>query len=133
MARELIIVFDGVCNLCESSVNFVMRRDKSRKFKFAPAQGQVGNKLQSQYNIKALDLETMILIKDGIAYTRSDAAIEVSKNLDGAWKGLVVMKIIPKILRDWAYTLIAKNRYKWFGQKDVCILPSLDIKSRFLE
>ena len=132
MEPRLIIVFDGVCNLCESSVNFVIRRDERRNFKFARAQSQIGIDLQNQYDINVLDLETMVLIKDGVAYAKSDAAIEIAKNLDGLWKILSSIKVVPKTVRDWIYSKIAKNRYRWFGKKDSCMVPSMDIKSRFL-
>ena len=133
MEHRLIIVFDGVCNLCEYSVNFVIRRDERRKFKFAPAQSQAGIDLQSKYDIDALDLETMVLIKDGVAYTKSDAAIEIAKNLDGLWKNFSSVNVVPKTVRDWAYSKIAKNRYRWFGKKDSCMIPSMDIRPRFLK
>ncbi len=132
MEHKLIIVFDGLCNLCESSVYFVIRRDKRRKFRFALAQSRVGIDLQSQYGINALDLETMVLIKDGVAYTKSGAAIEIAKNLDGHWKILASVKAVPKPVRDWAYSKIARNRYRWFGKKASCMIPSIDIRSRFL-
>ncbi len=117
MKHNLIIVFDGACNLCESSVNFIIRRDKSEEFKFVTAQSQTGIELQNHCAINALDLKTMILIKDGVAFTKSDAAIEIAKNLDGGWKILSFVKVIPKVLRDWAYSKIARNRYRWFDKK----------------
>ena len=133
MTHELILIFDGVCNLCHSSVNFVIRHDKNGRFQFTSAQSQIGIDLQNQYRLNALDSESMVLIADGIAYTKSDAAIEIAKNLDGGWKLLSIVKIMPKVVRDWGYVKIAANRYNWFGKKDSCMIPSAAIRSRFLE
>ncbi len=133
MEHGLIIVFDGICNLCESSVNFVIRWDKKGQFKFAQAQSQIGIDLQNQYGINILDLETMILVKGEVAYTKSDAAIEIAKNLDGYWKMFSFIIVVPKSVRDWVYSRIAKNRYRWFGKKDSCMIPTVDSRSRFLE
>ena len=132
MEHRPIIIFDGVCNLCESSVIFLIQRDKSGKFKFASAQSEAGINLQNRYGINPLVPETMVLIKNGVVYTKSDAAIEIVKNLNGVWKILSAAKLVPKSLRDWAYSKIAKNRYEWFGKKDSCMIPSLDIRNRFL-
>jgi len=132
MTHELVLIFDGVCNLCQSSVNFVIRHDKNGRFQFTSAQSQTGIALQKQHHLNALDSESMVLIKDGIAYTKSDAAIEIAKNLDGGWKVLAIIKIMPKAIRDWSYQKIAANRYNWFGKKDSCMVPSAAIRSRFL-
>jgi predicted DCC family thiol-disulfide oxidoreductase YuxK len=132
MHHRFIVIFDGVCNLCESTVIFIIRRDKLGKYKFASAQSDAGKKLQFQYGLNALELGTMILIKDGLAYTKSDAVIGIAEHLDGCWKLLVLFKIIPKKIRDWAYTRVSKNRYQWFGKKRACMMPSKDIKARFL-
>ena len=133
MTHELVLIFDGVCNLCQSSVNFVIRHDKNGRFQFTSAQSQTGIALQKQHHLNALDSESMVLIKDGIAYTKSDAAIEITKHLDGGWKLLAITKIMPKTIRDWGYAKIAANRYNWFGKKDSCMIPSANIRSRFLD
>lgn len=132
MEHQLIIVFDGVCNFCESSMNFVIHRDKNSKFKFAPAQSDAGEKLQKQYGINAIDLETMILIKDGVAFTKSDAAVEIAKDLDGAWRLLSLIRVFPKFIRDWAYSIVGQNRYRVWGKKETCMVPTADIRARFL-
>ena len=132
MTHKLVLIFDGVCNLCQSSVNFVIRHDKNGRFQFTSAQSQTGIALQKQHHLNALDSETVVLIKDGIAYTKSDAAIEIAKHLDGGWKSLAIVKIVPKVIRDWGYQKIAANRYNWFGKKDSCMIPSAAIRSRFL-
>lgn len=96
------------------------------------AQSEVGQRLQKQIDIDALGNTTMILLKDGQIYTKSDAAIEIAKDLDGSWKLLKILAIAPKSLRDFSYTWIGNNRYKWFGFKDQCLLPTEELESRFI-
>jgi len=132
MENNLIVIFDGVCNLCESSLVFIIKRDKSEKFKFVSAQSKTGIALQNRFSKCALGEETIILLKDERLYTRSDAVIEILKELDGAWKLLSIIKVLPKSLRDWIYQKVAHNRYRWFGRKDRCMRPSKGVSSRFL-
>lgn len=127
-----IVVFDGVCNLCEDSVSFIIARDPDAKFKFVPAQSPVGRDLQDRYGIDAIEDETVILIKGDKVYTHSDAGLEIAKDLKGLWKYLHYAKVVPRPIRNGIYSIIAENRYNWFGQKNECMLPSLDIKARFL-
>jgi predicted DCC family thiol-disulfide oxidoreductase YuxK len=129
----LIIIFDGKCNLCESSVIFIIYRDKKAKFKFVPAQSKTGIEIQNKHDVNAIDLQTLVLIKDGKVFTKSDAVLEIARNLDGLWKLLFFIKIIPKPMREWMYSKIAKNRYQWFDKKQSCIVPTENMKSRFLE
>jgi predicted DCC family thiol-disulfide oxidoreductase YuxK len=133
MEQELIIVFDCECNFCDASVRFIITRDKKGKFKFAPAQSKTGIRLQKKHDINAVDQETLILIKDGTAYTKSDAILIIVRNMDGFWKLLTFLKIMPKPIREWLYLKIAKNRYNWFGRRNSCIIPDKNMKSRFLE
>jgi predicted DCC family thiol-disulfide oxidoreductase YuxK len=128
-----VLVFDGVCNLCEWLVVFVVKRDRRGKIRFVAAQSDIGQQLQEQYGADAIRDSTMILLKNGQVYCKSDAAIAIAKELDGLWKLLVVFAAIPKSLRDWIYAWIGENRYKWFGRKSQCLIPSADLKSRFLE
>ena len=127
-----IVIFDGVCNLCEDSVSFVIARDPDAKFKFVSAQSAIGKELQDRYGIDAIEDETVILIKGDKVYTHSDAGLEIAKDLKGSWKYLHYAKVVPKPIRNWVYSTIAANRYNWFGQKNECMLPSPDIKARFL-
>jgi len=128
----MTILFDGICNLCESSVIFIIKRDKHGKFTFVPAQSAAGIKLQKRYGIDALNSQTIVLIKNGKVYIKSDAAVEIAKHLDGNWKFLSIAKYVPRVLRDRAYTIIARNRYKWFGKKQACMVPHKEIKKRFI-
>ncbi|MCG8671247.1 MAG: thiol-disulfide oxidoreductase DCC family protein [Pseudomonadales bacterium] len=132
MLRGPVVVFDGVCNLCEDSVAFIIARDPQAKFKFVSAQSAIGKQLQERLGIDAIRDETVILIKEGEVFTHSDAGLEISKDLKGPVRFLHHAKIVPSPIRNTVYKTIAKNRYKWFGKKAQCMLPSPDIKARFL-
>ncbi|WKK77835.1 DCC1-like thiol-disulfide oxidoreductase family protein [Marivirga salinae] len=129
--QKPIIFFDGVCNLCNGAINFIIDRDKKGHFKFAPLQSNVAKNYVSQQIINNTD--SIILWKADQLYSKSTAALKIARHLDGAWKGLYVLIIIPKFIRDFVYDIIAKKRYKWFGKRDSCRMPTKDIKNRFLE
>lgn len=126
-----IIFFDGVCNLCNGAINFIIDRDKKSYFKFAPLQSSVAETYISRSVIKNTD--SIILWESGQLYSKSSAALKIARHLDGAWKAFYVFIIIPKFIRDFVYDIIAKNRYKWFGKRDSCRMPNEEIKNRFLE
>ncbi|MFJ7726253.1 thiol-disulfide oxidoreductase DCC family protein [Neobacillus sp. NPDC097160] len=129
---ERIILYDGICNLCNSSVQFILKRDPAGKFKFASLQGETGQRLLKEHGI-GLDLNSFILIENGKIYRKSSAALRVCKQLKGPWKMATVFFIIPCFLRDRLYDILANNRYKWFGKNESCMLPSPKWKNRFLE
>ncbi|RDW19594.1 thiol-disulfide oxidoreductase [Oceanobacillus arenosus] len=126
-----IILFDGVCNFCSSSVNFIIERDKRAIFKFGSLQSELGEMLKNKAGLPE-DTDSIILIENGKAYDKSTAALRISKELDGLWRLFYVFIIVPKPLRDIAYNILARNRYKWFGQMDQCMIPSREIRDRFL-
>jgi predicted DCC family thiol-disulfide oxidoreductase YuxK len=126
-----IILFDGVCNFCNGAVNFVIRNDRKGRFKFAPLQSETGNQLRAEHNIGD-DVDSIVLIEDGEAYTLSTAALRIARGLDGIWKLAYALIIIPKSIRDRVYRVIANNRYRWFGKKDACMVPTPDLRERFL-
>jgi predicted DCC family thiol-disulfide oxidoreductase YuxK len=128
-----IILFDGVCNFCDGAINFVLKQDKKDVFRFAPLQSQTGQKLLAQYQIPKKDFESFILIQDGKAYQKSTAALKVLNQLPWYWKALQAFWIVPKFIRDGIYDFIAHNRYKWFGKKEVCMIPTPEMRSRFLD
>jgi len=130
---ENIVIFDGVCNLCEFSVNFIFERDSAGQFYFTPAQSPLGASLLKRFGINTSRLDTVVLVRDGKAYTRSAAAIEIAARLDMPWNLLTVFKAVPESLRDMLYDLIAQNRYQLFGKKEACMLPSEALRKRFLE
>ncbi|MCM5662905.1 thiol-disulfide oxidoreductase DCC family protein [Galbibacter mesophilus] len=133
--NKKIILFDGVCNLCNNSVQFVIKRDTKNVFQFASLQSDIGMKLLAERNIDPNETDSIVLIEPNIAYyTKSDAAIEIAKELGGGWQLLSVFDyILPKSIRDTIYDFIAKNRYKWFGKKEACPLPTPEQKAKFLD
>jgi len=130
---ENIVIFDGVCNLCEFSVNFIFERDAAGLFYFTPAQSPLGASLLKRFGINTSRLETVVLVSNDRAFTRSAAAIEIASRLDMPWNLLAVFQTIPEPLRDMIYDLIAQNRYQLFGKKEECMLPSEELRKRFLE
>lgn len=132
MENNNIILFDGVCNFCNSSINFVIERDPHKKFKFAPLQSDAGEKIQKQFNLDTSKLDSVLLIKNGKVLSKSTAALYIAKELKGLWPLLFIFIIVPPFLRNLVYNYIAKNRYKWFGRQDSCMMPSPDVRSRFL-
>jgi predicted DCC family thiol-disulfide oxidoreductase YuxK len=127
-----VVLFDGVCNFCDNSVQFIIKRDPNGYFKFASLQSETGQRFIKQLGIPN-DLSSFVLIEDEKYYIKSTAALRVCEKLNGGWKFLVILKVIPLSVRDYVYTIIATNRYKWFGKKDSCTLPSPEIRARFLE
>ena len=125
-----IILFDGVCNFCDGSVNFIIEHDKKNYFKFAPLQSEAGQKYIEKFGLSAID--SVILVEDDKAYTHSTAALKVAKHLGGIWSLFYAFIIIPKPVRDFLYKLFAKNRYKLFGKKDECMIPTPEVRAKFL-
>lgn len=127
-----IILFDGVCNFCNGSVNFIIERDRKNHFKFAPLQSEIGQKLLDEYGIDKAETDSVVLVENGKAYTHSTAALKVAQKLDGAWSWFYAFIIIPKPIRDFFYKTFAKYRYKLFGKTDACMMPTPEIRARFL-
>ncbi len=132
MANRSIVLFDGVCNLCNGSVNFIIQRDKKNKFLFGSFQSAEVRDLLKEYNYSADDLSTVLLVENHQLYTQSTAVLKIVRNLGGGWPLLYFLIIIPRPLRDFFYNLIAKNRYKLFGKKEACMIPTPDLKAKFL-
>lgn len=128
-----IIIFDGVCNFCNGAVNFILKRDKHKRFMFTPMQSNFAKTLTLEFQKDKADLDTIILIKDSVVFVRSEAALEIVKDLSGFWFLLRVFKIIPVPIRDYFYKVFAKNRYKIFGKKEMCMIPTLQQESRFIQ
>ncbi|MBK7871682.1 MAG: thiol-disulfide oxidoreductase DCC family protein [Saprospiraceae bacterium] len=127
-----ILLFDGVCNLCNGFVQFVILRDPKAKFRFTALQSEVGQELLQEARMPTKDLSTVVLWENGKFYTHSDVPLRVAKGLGGWWSLLVIFRIIPKFVRDSIYNWIAKNRYRWFGKQESCMIPTPELKSRFL-
>jgi predicted DCC family thiol-disulfide oxidoreductase YuxK len=127
-----ILLFDGVCNLCNRSVQWVLKRDKPGVFRFAALQSEVGKALLAQANLPVDALDTIVLIHRGRAFVRSDAALEVARLLGIPWSFALLFKGVPRPWRNALYDWVARNRYRWFGQEETCWLPDPIWKNRFL-
>ncbi|NOS56376.1 MAG: thiol-disulfide oxidoreductase DCC family protein [Cyclobacteriaceae bacterium] len=128
-----VILFDGVCNLCNGAVLFVIKRDKKVKFSFASLQSSFGQIQLKQYGLSSDELSTIVLLKDGRIFTKSTAALEIAKNLDGLWPAFYFFRIVPPLIRNFVYDFIAQNRYRWFGKREACMIPTPELKARFIE
>ncbi len=127
------ILFDGVCNLCNSTIRFVIKHDGKDLFRYAALQSEIGRKLVSEHNIDTSNVDSIILIEPGIAYyTKSDTALKIGRSFGGLWKLMVVFTWIPVSFRNIIYDLIAKNRYRWFGKRDACMVPTPELRNKFL-
>jgi predicted DCC family thiol-disulfide oxidoreductase YuxK len=131
MQENPIILFDGICNYCNAMVNFAIRNDKKAILKFAPLQSEAGRRLKEKYQIKP-DIDSIIFIDHEKIYTYSDAALRIAKYLRWPAKAFYAFMIVPKFIRQPFYRWVAKNRYKWFGKKETCMVPCPDVKARFL-
>lgn len=127
-----IILFDGVCNLCNGAVNFVIKRDPRNVFKFTPLQENVGTILLKKYEIDPQKIDSIVLIENGNVYIKSSAALRIARKMSGLWPLLYVCMVIPRFIRNGVYDFIAKNRYKWFGRKEQCMIPTQGLKEKFL-
>lgn len=127
-----IILFDGVCNLCDSSIQFVIKHDKKDIYRFVSLQSELGQKIIQSLGIPA-DIDSTILYEPGKSYYyKSDVAFKILKDISGIRKALLVFSILPKSILDSIYDYVARNRYKWFGKKEACMIPTPEIKSKFL-
>jgi predicted DCC family thiol-disulfide oxidoreductase YuxK len=128
------ILFDGVCNFCNASINFVIDHDQAGKFVFASIQSERGQALLAahRYVSDPNDPQSVVLIKSGRVYEKADAALEIARDLGGLWPLLFVLRVLPRFLRDGVYNWIARNRYRWFGRLDACRLPTPELRQRFL-
>jgi len=133
MYQQPVVLFDGVCNLCNSSVQFILKRDKKKQFLFASLQGKAGQALLRQFNLPVNELFSFILVDGDRYYVRSTAVLQMLKRLGGGWRLLYAFIIIPRFIRDAVYNWIARNRYKWFGKQESCWVPTPELRSRFLD
>lgn len=132
MNEHPVILFDGVCNLCNGLVNFVIRHDPRSEFRFAALQSMAGQNLLKKFNLPTDDFNTFILIESDHYYKKSSAALRTLKSLGGVWSIFYIFIVIPTPIRDYVYGIIASNRYRWFGKKEECLIPTMDIENRFL-
>ncbi len=128
-----IIFFDGVCNLCTGSVQFIIKHDPKHYFRFASLQSEIGQQLLQENNLPTEEFGSFILFENGKVYTQSTAALRVAKKLNGLWSLLSVFLIIPSFIRNGVYNWIAKNRYNWFGKKEECWIPTKELNDLFVD
>lgn len=128
-----VVLFDGVCNLCHAAVKFIIKKDKKNLFRFASLQSSFAQSVLQKFHLTGETLNSFIYLEKGKVYTRSTAALMVAKQLSGWWPLLSAFMIVPRFMRDAVYKLIANKRYKWFGKKDECWIPTPALQSKFLD
>lgn len=128
-----IVIFDGVCNFCDHTVNFILRHEAEAQLLFVPLQTSTGARILRELGFDPEDAKTFVFIDGGRAYSRSAAAVRLARHLRWPWRALTAVWIIPRPLRDYGYSLIAANRYRWFGRKDTCMIPSPEVSQRFVQ
>lgn len=131
-SRDHLLLFDGVCHLCDASVRFVVRHDPARKIKFAPIQSPLGSELYQRQGLDPEKPDSMLFLTPDGAFKASDAALEIAHTLGGIWKLACLFKPVPRALRDAVYFMVARNRYRWFGRHDACMMPTAELKQRML-
>jgi predicted DCC family thiol-disulfide oxidoreductase YuxK len=131
-APKKIILFDGVCNFCNWSVQFVMDRDSQKQFYFASLQSDTGQALLERFGLKDADIDSVVFIDGDKAYVKSSAALKIAGQLDGWVKVMGIFRIIPSFLSDFVYDIIAANRYRWFGKREHCMIPTREQRAQFL-
>ena len=129
-SRDNLLLFDGVCHLCDSGVRFIIRRDQEGKIKYAPIQSELGRELYQRHGLDPELPTTLLLLTPRGAFKASDASLEIARILGGWWKLAVVFQPLPRGLRDLMYYFIARNRYRWFGKEDACMMPTPELKAR---
>ncbi|TDL78604.1 thiol-disulfide oxidoreductase DCC family protein [Peribacillus frigoritolerans] len=132
MKNRKVLLFDGVCNFCNGTVQFVLKHDKKAVFKFASLQSDAGQQILAENSLPLKDFDSFVYVDGDKVYLKSTAALHVLKELGGLFRLSFVLIVIPRPGRDYVYSILAKNRYKWFGKKDACTLPSPETRERFL-
>ncbi len=127
-----VVLFDGVCNLCAGSVQFILKHEADSGLRFAPLQSAAGARLLREWGFDPGDMQSFVLLENGVPYMKSDAALRIARRLRMPWRLARLGLILPRVLRDRCYDVIARNRYRWFGRRNTCMLPSPAITARFL-
>ncbi|MDP4251230.1 MAG: thiol-disulfide oxidoreductase DCC family protein [Bacteroidota bacterium] len=129
---ENIILFDGVCNLCNGLVRFIIKRDAGGKFKFASLQSEIGQQWLRTVGLPVNEFESFVLIRGDEYYLKSTGALKMLRELDGIWRTFYIFILVPRPVRDFLYDMVAKSRYKIFGKRDTCMIPTPELQERFL-
>jgi predicted DCC family thiol-disulfide oxidoreductase YuxK len=127
-----VILFDGVCNLCNQSVQFVIRHDPRSQFRFAALQSDFGQQQLREHHLQTKKLLSVVLLAGNRIYDRSRAALEIARRLNGLWPIMYVFVIVPPFIRNLVYDWISRNRYRWFGKRDECMIPTPELRARFI-
>jgi predicted DCC family thiol-disulfide oxidoreductase YuxK len=131
--NEAVLLFDGVCNLCNSSVQFILKHEKNQNLTFAAIQSEAGKRLLAEHYINPIQTNSVILIKSGQVYTQSDAILKLTQFLNFPYSLGRILFVVPKSIRNFFYKNVARNRYRWFGKRDSCMIPTPQLRNRFLE
>jgi predicted DCC family thiol-disulfide oxidoreductase YuxK len=131
MEDSQIVIFDGICNFCNGAVNFIIKRDSKAVFKFTPTQSKIAQDLLLRHQVPEVGYDAFVLIKNGQSFLRTNAAFEITKDLDGFWF-IGAFKIVPAVVRDYFYRILARNRYTLFGKRATCMMPKKEVRDRFL-
>ncbi len=131
--HKKLILFDGVCNLCNASIQYIIKHDRKDVFRYAALQSEIGKKIIEQYEIDTAETDSILLYskENGITY-KSTAALKIASQLAFPLNLMIIFMVVPAFIRNWVYDFIAKNRYKWYGKKDECMIPTSELKSKFL-
>jgi predicted DCC family thiol-disulfide oxidoreductase YuxK len=129
---EHLLLFDGVCTLCNASVDLVIRNDSTRRFRFASLQSEVGQRVLREHGLSQSELDSVLYLRNGVLHTKSGAALRIAARMEGLWPVFAVFIVIPPFLRDAVYSWIARNRYAWFGKRETCRVPTDEERSLFL-
>jgi len=132
-AENPVVLFDGVCTLCNRAVDFIIRHDRARRFRYGSLQSNSGRMLLEKFDLPENSLDSIVVIDTGRAYRKSEAALHIARYLDAPWRFVVVLRLLPRSLRDRVYDWIARHRYAWFGKKETCRIPTVAEKQLFLE
>ena len=132
MDNRNIVIFDGVCNFCNGAVNFIIKRDPKGIFAFTPMQTELAHELMQKHQISNVGIDTFLLIKNGQCFVFSNAALEISKDLTGFWCMFRIFKFVPSTIRDFFYKMFARNRYTLFGKQEICMVPTQEVRARFV-
>ncbi|WP_166924275.1 thiol-disulfide oxidoreductase DCC family protein [Flavobacterium poyangense] len=131
--NKKIILFDGVCNLCNSAVQYIIKHDKKDVFRFVALQSELGIAICKHLGVSFSKMDSIILYNPGVSYFyKSSAAIEIGRNFGGIWKLISICRIVPIFISDYVYDYVAKNRYNWYGKKESCMIPTAEIREKFL-
>ena len=127
-----LVLYDGTCGLCNRSVQLVLRHDRRGRFRFAALQSETGRALLARHGLPVDALDSIVLVEDGRAFTRSRAALRIARKMDAPWPALTALRIVPTPLANLCYDFVARHRYRWFGRTDSCMLPPPEVRARFL-